>query len=115
MTAEPGKKLCTNWCRLSPLTRQRKSRRGGDSGPDRYADLAACRRTLVALPCVDLPRRRLRGQQRAHGSAPFPDGGGSAGCVELTVADAESLWDLLHAGDQESRVGAPNRAPGNER
>lgn len=41
------------------------------------------------------------GGQALHGHpGNLFDGGGSAGCVNLTVADAKSLWDLLRVGDQ---------------
>lgn len=40
------------------------------------------------------------GGQAFHGHpGELYDGGGSAGCVNLTVADAQRLWDVLHVGD----------------
>lgn len=41
------------------------------------------------------------GGQALHGHpGDLYDGGGSAGCVNLTVADAAALWDLLDIDDQ---------------
>lgn len=39
--------------------------------------------------------------QALHGRYdPLFDGGGSAGCINLTLKDAKALWNLLRVGDQ---------------